>query len=644
MKESTLRDMIAKNIENLKEGLTLLKKEQYIPNELGTKSFIDLYAKDNKGRHVLIELKRSDAAARQAIHEVNKYVEGVKRYFGVKDNEIHVIIASTEWDELLVPFSRFTADTSFSIEGIKIYITNNETDFTAEPVKPLPITNGRFIVPWHDVYWYSDKKSLEKGIDTIKEAYKEKGIEDYIIVTLCIENQMSDDERKVSMKSAISKMAEITDMDQFELPEIPVYGYIAYTSKQMLTKEKCLQILSKDKDVLEDVTTTINDMDYEESLCHLHECVESLDPTPDCDDYEIGYPAKFSGFIGSANCKMCGIIRNGTFKRNSLLSDETILEELEGKDGSTGEKFKRTVDMQNRADVTILKKDISASLSENKTWKNHILRIIEEIEVEFPASEINISIFNPGTGVLTIYFATTKEMGYLYIPSYHIIVKNPNETRMYYGALQNNGHALTFSEILQKYYDGHLDALLLSFTWGGGDSRDSEIINDLGILYKSFRCDIDGDKGNFYVLSDDKWKTCDPVDPILLFGDYIEKNEKLIHQIKGKILPHDMGSLFDTSPSELALDKYVDQKFLQEGKKYFDGAPNECDLCHCPFDEEKYMIDGKIQGNTAWAYMCADCFKMLGEGIEYGKGQLYMRDEGKWVLVGGFAENHDINE
>ena len=71
MKESALRDLIAQKISQLKPGLTLLQKEQYIPGKHGTKSFIDLYARDEKGRHVLIELKRSNIAARQALHEQN---------------------------------------------------------------------------------------------------------------------------------------------------------------------------------------------------------------------------------------------------------------------------------------------------------------------------------------------------------------------------------------------------------------------------------------------------------------------------------------------------------------------------------------------------------------------------------------------
>ncbi|HIF0959893.1 TPA: endonuclease NucS domain-containing protein, partial [Klebsiella pneumoniae] len=105
MKENELRDLVCERIDILGEDLILLDKEKYLPNKLGTKGFIDIYAKDKQNNHVLIELKRSNQAARQALHEVMKYAEGVKLYFGANDDEIRIIIASTEWSELLVPFS-----------------------------------------------------------------------------------------------------------------------------------------------------------------------------------------------------------------------------------------------------------------------------------------------------------------------------------------------------------------------------------------------------------------------------------------------------------------------------------------------------------------------------------------------------------
>ena len=58
-------------------ALLFSKKEQYIPNKFGTRGFTDLYPKNEFGEHVIIEIKRSNSAAREALHEVNKYVESI---------------------------------------------------------------------------------------------------------------------------------------------------------------------------------------------------------------------------------------------------------------------------------------------------------------------------------------------------------------------------------------------------------------------------------------------------------------------------------------------------------------------------------------------------------------------------------------
>ena len=644
MKESQLRDLISLNINKLQSDLILLKKEQYIPNEFGTNGFIDLYAKDKFGNHVLIEIKRSNAASREALHEVNKYVEGVKQHFGVKDAEIHVIIASTEWGELLVPFSRFASDTTFSLQGYEIVITGDDADFHVNLVHPLSVSQGRFIAPWHDMYWYRDTSALENGVHSIQKAYQEKQIDDYVLITFYFRNELSVEERVAAMRTSIAQMVGIDESEVSPLPEIPVYEYIAYTGLQILTKEKCLKILSRDSDVIEEVQELLPDMEEEEALCYLHESVGGMKPRAQNDYYEIGYPAKFGNLLDAPNSEILNIIRHGSFARNALLSDETIISELRGEDGSTGQRFKKKISINNTAHIRTLKSEISSCLSDNPIWKAHILRIIEEIQAEFSDSEIDISIYNPCTGVFTIYYSTTRKDGLLYIPSYHIIVHNPKDVRMYFGALEKAGEALTFPQILDKYYSGNLDALLLAVTWGGKDSRDSDIIEDLGARYRSFRCDKMEEGHVFFKLQDDKWRVCPPTDFITLFSQYLEDNEKLVHQIITKIHPRNNGAFFDMGSSTLSLDKLVDMNFAKKKNRYFDGAPPECDICHCSFEDEKYMIDGKLKDHGAWACMCADCFKSFGEGIAWGQGQLYLRTFRGWLLVGGSIDDSDMED
>lgn len=545
MKESTLRDLIAQKMCKLKPGLTLLQKEQYIPSEHGTKSFIDLYAKDENGRHVLIELKRSTVAARQAIHEVNKYIECVKQYFGAKDSEVHVIIASTEWTELVIPFSRLYADSAFSIEGIQIDVSEDQSDFQVRPILPLPISQGRFIAPWHNVYWYADSESFQQGIAAIENAYREKGIDDYVIAKF----HLPDPSMLYLYRSAIKD--KIANM----LNAFPINEYIAYTAVQMLPIDKCLQILSRDENMLAEAQELLPDMDEEEALCYLHESVETVDPFPRCDHYEIGYPAKFSEIFGHEDCTPLGIIRHGIFSRNTVLNDDTLYSELRGEDGSTGQRFKKTVQMHNNAYIKNLRENITTALKSNPVWQNHILRIIEEIKLEFPNSEIDISIYNPGTGIFTIYYALTKEQGFLYLPSYHILVKNPEEVRLYFGALEESESALSFPQLLNKYYYGDLNTLLLAVTWGGRDERDSDIIEDLGAQYRSYQTNISNGKATeFFTLRDDRWRHCTPTSPFELFETYVKKNHALVNQIVSKIQSCDMGAFFDISDVDMVLE------------------------------------------------------------------------------------------
>lgn len=645
MKESALRDLIAQQIHKLKPGLTLLKKEQYIPSEHSTKSFIDLYAKDQKGCHVLIELKRSTAASRQAIHEVNKYVERVKQYFGAKDSEIHVIIASTEWAELLLPFSRFSADTSFSIEGIQINVSKDGRDFQVQSIIPLPIVQGRFIAPWHNVYWYTDSTAFQQGIAAIEQAYRLKGIDNYVIVKLYLPDQSTPEERRAALRAQVANTLNVAEsaLGSSTLNiQIPVYEYVAYTAIQALSKEECLQIISCNKDQMEEAQDLMPSMVEDEALCYLHECVESMPPSPPCDSYEIGYPAKFSKFLGLPNCTFLGIIRHGTFLRNTVLDDTTICSELRGEDGSTGQKLKKNIDIKNSAHVKTLKEDIATVLENNPVWRNHILQIIDEIKLEFPSSEIDIHIFNPGTGVFTIYYAIAKEDGLLYLPNYYILVKNPDVVRLYFGALEANGSAMTFPQLLQKYYGGSLAALLMSITWGGQDERDSDIIEDLGAQYRSFRSDlVSGTATNFSTLRDSKWRPCEKRLLNNLFEAYVEKNKALVDQIFLKIMPRDKGILFDFSNADISLEEYIDMDTAKKKNIYYSNATEVCDICKFPLSNETFMVDGAVQGSHSWANMCADCFCAYGVKIGWGYGQLYKQEAGKWLLVGGFPKDSE---
>ncbi len=183
MNEAAIRDLLVDQLDCLEAGLVLLNIEQYIPSDIGTRSFIDILCRDKDNNWVIIELKRSDAAARQAIHEVLKYAEAVKTHLGVRNDEIRIIIVSTIWTELLIPFSRFISESALDISGLNLDNTQPQA-LTAEAVTPLKMNNGRALSPWHEVNLYTSQESLKEGIESYRAANTAKGIHDYILIIM----------------------------------------------------------------------------------------------------------------------------------------------------------------------------------------------------------------------------------------------------------------------------------------------------------------------------------------------------------------------------------------------------------------------------------------------------------------------------
>jgi hypothetical protein len=90
------------------------------PNDVGAKGFIDILARDRLGNLVIIELKRSDQDARQALFEILKYIPLFRQQHGIPAHRIRCFIVSTTWHELLVPFTEFRRLCETQTEGFCI--------------------------------------------------------------------------------------------------------------------------------------------------------------------------------------------------------------------------------------------------------------------------------------------------------------------------------------------------------------------------------------------------------------------------------------------------------------------------------------------------------------------------------------------
>lgn len=544
MNENQIRDFLAKNMSILEEGLVLEKKEKYIPSEIGTRSFIDLYAKDLAGHHVIIEIKRSDAAAREAIHEIYKYAESVKRHLAARDDEIRIFIVSTEWKELFVPFSSFVSDSSLSIIGLLLEPSTGSVKFTSSIVEPLTISEGRFIAPWHELSTYISKTSFERGLVEHQESCKRQGIENYVLVIL----KPHADFNAISRQQMIDAFGSDNGIDDYE--------FMIYLAYNKLTRDQCLKALSTNKEALEEALSVSEKND---DLFFLHNAVRNLEPFAHSDYSEIGYPAKFKNTIlEEEKWEILSIERFGAFERNSLLTDDDIIGEICGSAGVSKQGFKRAVSLLNKAHISSAKNDIDFCLQDNPVWKKHITLIIDEASKEFSECTAEIEIFNPCAGFLTLYFYRRGQDDIGYIPSFTIAIKDKhkgNIVRLYWGMLLPDEIEGDFDEILQSYYEGSIEPVVASLSWGGYTAKDTDILEDAGFAYKTFKIDCLGKSRCHYVYKNDRWRSSAAMRPIDMFSEKIKARRKLCDEIFSRITPMDFGAFYLIDREEQGLKK-----------------------------------------------------------------------------------------
>ena len=216
---------------------------------------------------------------------------------------------------------------------------------------------------------------------------------------------------------------------------------------------------------------------------------------------------------------------------------------------------------------------------------------------------------------------------------------NDEIRRMYAGELKPTDNSpvepKAFTHVLNEFYEGHIGALTMTMTWGGYETRDIEILEELGLTYDSFRCDADGDHRQFYRMKNGRWRDSAQIVPFGAFGSYLERSERLLQIIVRKLSPRIRPGICDGSSAERQLDDYVDPEAASRGV-YYVTPPDQCDICSIPLSGETYMSYSRIRERGAGANMCADCTIYYGAGIGWGTGQLYRKEsDGRWLLVGG---------
>ena len=182
--ENDIRDKLSKTLEVLEPGLVLLEVNHKLPNDVGAKGFIDILAKDKYGNLVIIELKRSDQAARQALFEILKYMPLFRRQHGTPAHRIRCFIVSTTWHELLVPYSEFRRLVETQTEGFSITVDAAGNVKSAKRVTDHVEEAGPQTFRMHAAYLYPTAAERTKAVPLLRAKYASAGAEGYLLLQL----------------------------------------------------------------------------------------------------------------------------------------------------------------------------------------------------------------------------------------------------------------------------------------------------------------------------------------------------------------------------------------------------------------------------------------------------------------------------
>jgi len=530
--EHAIRDELVQNLDLIEKGLTLVEKEKYLPSTVGTRGFVDILAKDSRGKFVIIELKRSNSASRDALHEVLKYVEGIKENLSVREDELRVIVISTEWTELLVPFSSFVARVNFSIAGLKLNIDSDLKPKSVEAISTLPVRNDRVFAPWHELNMQTSAQSAADCIRSYEHACAEKGINDYVLV----EMNAHPERREMEIQSIMAVSTQFgpgMSRDEIE-SKVTCFNHAVYFSPLMLSDEYCMNAVKRlgDSEDIEEFLEYIEIYKAEDLTCKLHEKLYEVGPDINRGHFEISYPAKFGvTMLDNEKWSIHRIHRYGTLAANTLLTDDVIVGELRGETGTTGQRYKREVDLSNSGEIASLKAEIQARFDHNEQLAHQLLYCIDEALRSNEGCTLTVKVFCPSYITLSIFKAATDEEWQTYTPNSTIFLLGSDGTPItaFCITLEPTGRKPSFSRFIDKFFDGNPGGPLFNLQWGGFDSRDLEICDDIGISYEASKLDIHSNQA--FRLVNFKWKK---IDSVTLFGglsEFIEANEAFVADI-----------------------------------------------------------------------------------------------------------------
>lgn len=300
--EHIIRDWLVDNIQFIEPGLEVVKKEYYLPDDAGSSGFIDILCKDPYNNFVIIEIKRSDPAARHTFTEVFKYAELIQQTYQARKSELRIIILSTHWDEILRAFTHICFHSSIPIKGYQLFI-NEQTKIPEFKEEIVPISSSNFsrkFMREQMCYLFFSKEKRQLANHKLGEKMKIAGVKDYVAIDLDAGNAKD-----------------------------TYYPFALNLAIQKFQKEDLIEKISK---LGGDIHIDMEEDEFEiddEYLDFLNDVLFlSLDLTEYSDSAEAGLAEKFESIINVQGWKIKSVNRYGIFKSDPRYNESMLLKDM----------------------------------------------------------------------------------------------------------------------------------------------------------------------------------------------------------------------------------------------------------------------------------------------------------------------------
>lgn len=457
--EAEIRDLLAQNLDLIEPGLVLQKKEQHLLNDDGASGFVDIFARDQKGRIVIIEIKKSNATAREAVQELVKYAALVRAKSLIRSTEYRLIVLSVEWHELLTPFSEFYHVTRYDLKGGRIAIATGGAPERIEWIEPLPKQAERSFSRRHFIWEYNDIGKARAGAKAGSRRMQEIGLRNFIFATITL----ADDSQ------GISHLVYFAQQEESE----GFYWEIVnrrFSGEDLEDFRAWLEDMSEPSDILGELADKAWDVCGEG---------DSFFGLMNAEGAQISHPEKAQHWLSEDVAKEVEIIRIGMFDEADL-SDRDLLAELRGMQGSSTYYTDIVASLASKPEIDALLAAGDQVFFYNPVWRAAVHSIVAYAKYR-GATSVELKAFSNDDILKTLVWIPSGTPRYL--PVFTASLAFAGHEEVFGGIVDWNGHCPDWKELIDTYLDGDAESLMWHRHFGSIRSMNGEIMESLGLSY-----------------------------------------------------------------------------------------------------------------------------------------------------------------